>query len=199
MEKQLERQFDLAWKLMVELRKELVASQKIRVQVMGFKIAFVSTGLGLIVAYIGKVPIYVLAIPAITAMFFDYSINSYSFSIKRIGYYIRKEIEPKLRKHTGWPDDSLLWEQFMCENRAKQHYSIIGNLGLTALAVVAAFYVALFPFNSTPATYVNIFTSIALLTFIVVFFVIDIKTHLRVREAFQDDKCSKKSRHRKKL
>jgi len=41
---------DLTWRLFVELRKELVDSQKVRAQAIGFKITFVSTVTGIIVS-----------------------------------------------------------------------------------------------------------------------------------------------------
>jgi hypothetical protein len=164
----------------------LFQRKKIRVQITGFKIAFVSTGLGLIAAYNDKIPIYVLVIPAITAIFFDYLTNSVSFSIKRIGFYIRKEIEPKLRVHIEWPKDSPMWEEFMCTPRARQVYGIIGNLGLTALAVAVAVVILLFPFVSARIDSISGFVSVALLIFMAIFFAIDIRTYRRVRNAFQD-------------
>ena len=52
---------DLAWNLFVELRKEIVETQKIRSQVIGFKITFSSTAIGVIIAGSGKWPLQLLA------------------------------------------------------------------------------------------------------------------------------------------
>ena len=88
----------VAWDLFVELRKELVALQGIRARVIGFKITLVSAGVGIIVANLkGGVPPALLVVPAFAAMFFDLLMHSYSFSIKRTGYYCRKHLEPLIR------------------------------------------------------------------------------------------------------
>ena len=129
---------DLAWKLLAELRKETLESQRIRAQVIGFKITFVSTAVGLILARGEDVPNHLLVIPAFAAIFFDLLINSYSISIKRIGSYCRSQIEPILREASGWPHESPLWEEFMSRPEVKQRLSLIGNLGLTTLAAVPA-------------------------------------------------------------
>lgn len=78
------------WQLFVELRKEIVESQKIRAQIIGFKITFISSGIGLIIAGRNTVPQTLLIVPALAAIFFDFLIQSYSFSIKRIGRYCRR-------------------------------------------------------------------------------------------------------------
>ena len=57
--------FNLAWQLLVELRKEILETQKIRSQVIGFKITFISTVIGLILA--SNTPIQLLTIPAFSA------------------------------------------------------------------------------------------------------------------------------------
>ena len=41
---------DFCWELYLELRREIVESQKLRTQIVGFKITLVSAGVGLIVA-----------------------------------------------------------------------------------------------------------------------------------------------------
>jgi len=109
-EKKGMEKFKLALKLLEELRKEIIASQQTRTQIIGFKIAFVSAGLGLIGANINTIPIQLLIIPAFAAIFFDLLINSYSISIKRIGYYCRIYIEPILRESSGWSKEIPLWE-----------------------------------------------------------------------------------------
>jgi hypothetical protein len=142
---------DIAWDLFVEVRKEILEYQKIRAQIIGFKITFVSAGIGVIVANSDKVPITLLVVPAFAAMFFDLLLTSYSFSIKRAGYYCRKYVEPVMRKVYDWPPESLLWEEFMMTKpEAKQTFAMKGNLGLTILAVGPAVYVLLLTFPLIP-------------------------------------------------
>ncbi len=124
----------LAWNLLVELRKELVESQKIRAQVIGFKITFVSVAVSVIAANMEKVPAFLFIIPAFASVFFDLLIVSYSFSIKRSGYYVRTYIEPILARTCRWPEGVPLWEQFMRTRRARQNLSFWGNMGITILA-----------------------------------------------------------------
>ena len=136
----------LVWNMMVELRKEILESQRIRVQIIGVKVTFVTAVLGLIAANLGK-PVQVhpstLAAPAFAAIFFDFLIMSYSFSIKRIGYYVGEHIEKRmLRPCYAWPEGMLLWEEFMQSSKSKrrlnpgQSLSIYGNVGLTTIATV---------------------------------------------------------------
>jgi hypothetical protein len=68
--------YELAWNLMVQLRKEIRAAQKMRTQIMGFKIVFVSSALGVIIGAITANPEASLAfiIPALTAISFDFSL-----------------------------------------------------------------------------------------------------------------------------
>ena len=47
--------YDIAWGLFSELRKELVETQKTRIQIIGFKITFVSAALDVTAANLHKV------------------------------------------------------------------------------------------------------------------------------------------------
>lgn len=137
----------IAWNLLVELRKELVESQKIRTQVIGFKITFVSAAIGLIGTNVDKVPKIFLVIPAFAAIFFDFLINSYSFSIKRIGFYIREYLEPLIKNTCQFPDDFLLWEETLKSTKNKQSLSFIGHFGITLLAMGLALVALFLPFR----------------------------------------------------
>jgi len=127
-----------AWDLFVELRRELVESQKLRSQIIGFKITFVGAGVGVILPNLDKLSPALLVVPAFAAIFFDFLIVSYSFSIKRLGFYCRHHLEPVLRSGFGMPERVLLWQEFLQQPRARQVLSIIGNLGLSILVAVAA-------------------------------------------------------------
>ena len=128
----------LAWDLVIELRKELVECQRIRTQVIGVKITLVSGAMGLVVANLDKVPAYVAVFAAVAGLFFDLLIQSYSFSIKRIGFYIRHTLEPILRSHNAWPADRFLWEEFVAQPKARQVLTSWGHAGLSVLAILAA-------------------------------------------------------------
>jgi len=163
----------LAWRLLVELRKETVESQRLRAQIVGLKITFVSTVTGLIAATLDRVPVEILALPGFAAVFLDLLINSYSISIKRIGFYCRTYIEPLLRASGQWPQEVPLWEEFMSRPDVKQGLSLIGNLGITSLAVCIAVYSLITTFH--------LFPSLPILIVLALLFLYDVRTFLRPR------------------
>ncbi len=143
-----QEQIDLAWKLIVELRKELVELQRLRSQVIGFKITFVSAGIGVIAANTDKVPIQLLVIPAFAAIFFDLLITSHSNSIKRIGSYCRNYLESTIREISSWPKEKPLWEEFLFDAREyRQNLALLGNVGITGLAIAVAVVALFIPFE----------------------------------------------------
>jgi hypothetical protein len=140
------RQGELCWNLYVELRKELVESQKIRSQIIGVKITSVGAGIVAIAANKDKgVPQQLLVIPAFAAIFFDLLIHSYSFSIHRIGTYCRDHLEKVLKMSYALGPDKLpnqpkgaefqLWQEFLGTGKYRHSFSRLANLGLTGLAV----------------------------------------------------------------
>ncbi len=141
---------ELAKFLIAELRKEILEAQKIRAQIIGFKIMFVSAGAGLIVANLQSVPIEILVVPALAAVFFDLLITSYSISIKRIGFYCRCYLEPMLKKEVEGTESTLLWEEFLSKQRSSmiEDLGMIGNLGITSLSVGAAAFVLIYSLPS---------------------------------------------------
>jgi len=124
------------WLLFSELRKELCAAQDRRSRVIGFKITFVSTAIAAIIAY--DVNDALLLVPAFASFFFDLLIVGLSVSIKRIGRYCREVLEPGLRGGWSWPENRLLWEEYMAEGECFQWFGLAGNLGLTGLTFIAA-------------------------------------------------------------
>ena len=163
---------DFGFSLLIELRKEIIESQKIRAQVIGFKITFVSAGIGVILANLEKLPPILLAVPAFAAIFFDFLINSYSFSIKRIGSYCRSNLEPYIRKHSQLDKSFLLWEEFMHQPGSGQIFATVGNLGLTLLAVVPAVVGLLMPFRFA--------VSLPLIVILALPLYFNIRTYLRI-------------------
>ncbi len=170
MQKQTDK--DFYWNLLIELRKEVVESQKLRAQIIGFKITFVSAGIGVIAANIDKLPRYLLAIPALASIFFDLLIESYSFSIKRIGFYCRTYVEPVIREHSQLDSTFLLWEEFMQKPEAKQIFTTVGNLGLTCLAVVPAVIALFISFRWT--------LSVPAIALLLAFLFYDVHTFIRI-------------------
>ena len=145
--------YNFAWNLTVELRKELVELQRLRAQVVGFKITFVSTATAVIAANLDKVPIQLLVIPSFAAIFFDFLISSYSNSIKRIGLYCHEQLGGILKNLIDLPDKFILWEEYLRKPPFGQKHAITGNLGITGLSIAVAIISLLTQFNfylSTP-------------------------------------------------
>jgi hypothetical protein len=130
-------EYEVAWNLFTELRKEILESQRIRAQIIGLKITFVGTGIALIAANPEKIDGIFLVIPAFAAIFFDFLITSYSFSVKRIGNYSHNHLEKWIRT-CPLAKDFVLWQQFLREKKTRQIFSHFGNIGLTTLALVPA-------------------------------------------------------------
>jgi hypothetical protein len=140
---------ELAWNLFCELRKELVESQRLRTQTVGFKITVVGAGVGLIATNLTRVPALLLTLPAFAAIFFDFLIHGHSFSVGRIGYYCRTRLERLLRKDLQLDDDLQLWQEFLLDSSARKWFASIGNLGLTVLACAVAVYGAAIDFRAS--------------------------------------------------
>lgn len=156
----------LARNLFAEARKEILEYQRIRTQVIGFKITFVSAGIGLIAANSEKLSIKLLVVPAFAAVFFDLLVTSYSLAIKRTGFYCHHHIEPILRGLYEWPEKYLLWEEFMRRPNLRQGLALRGNIGLTVLSMLLAVYALLVPFAEVSwITAVVIVTLLSLLIY----------------------------------
>lgn len=157
----------LAWNMIADLRTEVREAQKIRTQMIGIKITFVTASFGFIFG--SRFPIYeLLFVPAFASIFFDYLIVSYGISIKRIGYYCRTYLEPKLRVQVDWPKDHPFWEEAMSAPSMKQHFASAGNVGISFLTVAAASLIVLYRSPTWPAG-VTILILLALLSFDVYF------------------------------
>jgi hypothetical protein len=175
-------EYQIAWNLFTELRKETLESQKIRAQVVGFKITFVSAGIGLIASNPDKIPSVLLVIPAFAAMFFDLLIASYSFGIKRIGHYCRTHIEPRIRATCSLPSDFLLWHEFLRDPKMRQNLSDFANVGITLLALIPAVLALFSPFRPLVST--------VFLVALLALFAYDIRAH-RLRWRFKDESSPK--------
>ena len=161
-----------AWRMIAELRIELRESQKIRSQIIGVKIAFVATSLGFVVGGKNGPQYTLLLVPAFAAPFFDFLIISYGISIKRIGFYCRTYLEPKIREDVCWPSDEPLWEEAMELKEMRQSFARFGNIGLTTIMVFpAAIYLWLNrPFETMDCINTILVLLLGLLLFLVIFF-----------------------------
>lgn len=122
----------LVWDMIVELRKEIVETQKLRTQILGFKITVVSALIGLISAINTQPLIYKMTsgkdsvtisnpdyffvvmsflLPAFTSVFFDFISNGCSLRIDRIGLYCRKVLEPKISEEVQFISSFPKWEK----------------------------------------------------------------------------------------
>lgn len=154
------------WNLFIELRKELLEAQKIRSQVLGFKFTFVPVAMGLLAANLKEIDKALFVLPAFAAIFFDFIIYSYSFSIKRIGCYTRDYIEPALKSQKDVPEDFVMWQQFLTQPKTKQNLALYGNFGVTLLTVIIGLIALFFPFR--------ILVSLGLITALAIFAVLDL-------------------------
>ena len=157
------------WELFIELRRELVESQKIRAQITGFKISFVSTIIGLMVAHIKDIDPAMFVIPAFASICFDYIIYSYSFSIKRIGFYCREHIEPALKKTGEIPVDFEPWQEYLTNPKTRQWLSFTGNFGFTVLNTSIGLTALCFPFRALLSSFLGsvltVFLTVDLIAF----------------------------------
>ena len=134
------------WDLYKNLREELISLQSRRAQVTGFKITFVVAAITLIGANLDEIPRLLLVAPAFAAICFDVLIHSYSYSIKRTGFYCWTHLEPILREGYAFPNERYLWEEFMHTQEAGKNVSLFGNLGITILVALPALFVLVTPF-----------------------------------------------------
>ena len=154
---------DIIMDYFVQLRKELLEAQKIRAQVIGFKITLVSGAFGLVFANADKVDATMFVLPALSAICFDFLINSYSFSVKRIGTYIREYIEPALAKHRGMPKDFIFWQVFLTQPKTKQNLAHYGNLGLTILSALIAINAIFTPYRKVVSSVLLVIILVSLI------------------------------------
>ena len=158
------------WNLFVELRKELLEAQKLRSQLLGFKFTFVTAAMGLLAVNLKEIDKALFILPAFAAIFFDFIIYSYSFSIKRIGCYTRDYIEPALTFQKDVPKDFVMWQQFLAQPKTKQNLALYGNFGVTLLTVIIGLIALFFPFR--------IFVSLGLIIALAIFVVLDLLAYL---------------------
>jgi len=169
---QKDKEFERSWNLMVELRKELSETQRMRTQVTGFKITILSAGVGYIMSSGPKYELLVM--PAFSAIFFDFLINVQSLSIRRIGFYCKVHIEPYLKKQSNLPKDFPFWEEFMAEKNS-QSLSRIGNIGITIiLGIVASIAI----FEKLSLNYHNYYNHVFVL--LIVLLLWDIYIHIMI-------------------
>lgn len=126
------RTFDLAWNNYCELRKEIINLLEIRSKLVTGKITLVSAAITIIIGTIDKpYPKWIILLPTVVAVFFDFVIHSLIITSKKIDKYFRDQLEPLLRKEAGSEFSILLWSEYSHSNRVAPLYFPIGNFGIT--------------------------------------------------------------------
>lgn len=124
------------------LRSEIIEKQKVQIQILGFKIIFTSTFMGVIVSSIKDgAPAYSSVIPAVVSVFFDFLILSRTQSMRRIGDYLEEYIEPLL-----YHDSScgvVTWQSYLRLKGDTQFLKNAGELGFTLIMSVFAVLITL--------------------------------------------------------
>lgn len=167
-------QIEVAWRQLTYLREEILNSQKIRAQILGFKLTAVTLGIGYILNNADKVHPIALVVVAYASVLFDFLIISKSIAIKRSGRYIREHLEKIIRKNSDWPEETPLWEEFMKDKKSRQIFSMISDFGLTVLASTLAFAS---PFMSTQqSSPISPHITYGLMTGLAVILIIDLKS-----------------------
>lgn len=157
-------QAETAWELFLELRKEVLETQKVRTQTVGFKITFVGAALGVIVANLTSVPKELLALPPLAAVAFDTLIASQSSGIKRIGHYAAKYLEPAIKSSFATEPGLVMWGEFLRTPEAGPRFSEWGNIALTIVTSLPALSLVFAPSGSWLGPFVAalVFLAIAL-------------------------------------
>lgn len=130
---------EVAWRQLSYLREEILSNQKIRAQILGFKLTAVTLGMGYILNNADKVHPIALVVVAYASVLFDFLLIGKNIAIKRAGYYIKTHLEDIIRKNSDWPNKTPLWEEFMERQKSRQVFSMISDFGLTLLASLLAF------------------------------------------------------------
>jgi hypothetical protein len=122
-----------------KLREELVSQQTMRVRITVFKL----TAIGLLGYFAATsfqnnqrlVAITALALAPILAVIFDFNVTGCSVAIKKIGYYIRTEIEPKLdRNRLSRPYETFMGAQV---GRTSRQTRLSFNRPFTIITAIA--------------------------------------------------------------
>ena len=145
---------DRTWDLFLVLRQEILEAQKLRAQLLGFKLTFVPTFLALVAGlheFFQPYTDYLFTIPAFVALSLSLLSESYSFSIHRIGRYMRCVLEPALEDKLSLPETTLKedtnaegfapWQKWLSidrRTRKKKEWVFYGNFILDLGVVVIA-------------------------------------------------------------
>lgn len=143
------------WELMLELREEILSRQKLRVQVYGFKIVIVTLFFTYMAEYTNVIrnnqPIInnnynltadnemgnliIILLPVISSILLDLIMNNQDYGIRRIGFFFREFLEPSIRRELKWPDNELLWEEYLNHSGMRSYFGVWGNIGTTVFVL----------------------------------------------------------------
>lgn len=170
-------QVEVAWRQLSFLREEILGHQKIRAQIIGVKITAVSLGIGYILDNSNMVHPTILIVVAYASVLFDFLLTSHSIAIKRAGLYIRTNLEKIIKAETNWPNEILLWEEFLAQKTSTQIFSIIGHFGLTLLASLLSFASPFMPTDQPNP--IHPYIVYFLLAVLAIFLILDFRAFLR--------------------
>lgn len=130
--------FEALFRYFDKLRDELLCQQNVRSRLHMFK----ASAIGALFYFAARslrddplVTVIALALAPIIAVFFDFNIEGCSVAIKKIGYYVRTQVEPLLPQIQGGRLDAAFqpYELFMIQprGRIKRVERISFNLAFT--------------------------------------------------------------------
>jgi hypothetical protein len=150
---------DSAWKMMSEVRHEIIQDKNIRNQIIGFKITFVGVASGVIVANTNRISnkFMVIILSTFLLILFDLMISAYDSKIKRAGVYC-KYLEDFIcpqdssslkqeKSENNANNNLLLWEQYLLHIKPNKNIALTAKLsryGLTAIFTLFAVIVIYF-------------------------------------------------------
>jgi hypothetical protein len=159
--------YDLAWNIYSELRKEILELVELRAKLISAKITFVSAAITIIIGTIEKpYPKWIIVIPPVASICFDFIINSCIIISKKIDLYLRSQIEPILCTEAGFPSDVRLWSGYSWSIKVAPLYFPLGNIGVTACFILIAICVVL--------VYESFLVSMFCITVLLILFALDI-------------------------
>lgn len=178
-----------AWNYLVQLREEILNLQNIRARLVVAKTVTVGGGVGILAQLIAKqtpeqpgLSVAWLALPAFVAFAFDTLIDSYTWSIKRNGAYIRDHLEPKLGRLCEWPSPEPLWEKYV-GLRQPGWLRHMGSLLLTCAATL----VGLLGAGYQPIMWLGQEWRWAILASLVILLILDVWLYVLLQRCFKAD------------
>jgi hypothetical protein len=150
---------EFKWKLFVQIRQEMMEAQRIRMQLISFKITFVSAGIGVVLAYGKNTLSQLLIIPALGALFFDLFIIAQNYLLDRLSFYCKDAVPEN-------PIQPVAWESWLSSKPAILFK--MGSIGITILAITPAYIALAGSFRASTLISLLLLIVLTLFTFYVI-------------------------------